>query len=101
MARPTIRLRRATGRPFAAPVAVAIAAVLATLLAIAPVGWTARTVAAGTALSRWTGGVDLYRPGTFTTQRSWLWCTAADVQIARNIVERQRDHSTDAQRGYF
>ena len=53
------------------------------------------------ALSRWTGGVDLYRPGTFTTQQTWLWCTAADVQIARNIVDHAADHSRSAQQRYF
>jgi hypothetical protein len=57
--------------------------------------------AAESALPRWTGGVDLYRAGTFTTQRSWLWCTAAGVQIARNIVDHERDHSTTSQRRYF
>ena len=63
-----------------------------------------RTSAAGepaVALSPWTGGVDLYLAGTFTTQRSWLWCTAAGVQIVRNIVDRQRDHSATNQRRYF
>jgi len=49
----------------------------------------------------WHGGIDLYRRGTFTTQQSWLWCTAADVQIIRNIARGQRDHSTASQRRYF
>ncbi len=49
----------------------------------------------------WDGSVDLYRRGVFTTQGSWLWCTAAGVQIVRNIVERDDDHSTAAQRDYF
>jgi hypothetical protein len=53
------------------------------------------------ALSAWTGRVDLYRAGTFTTQASWLWCTAAGVQIARNIVRRETDHSAASQRRYF
>lgn len=57
--------------------------------------------AAGADLPVWTGSVDLYRPGVFTTQASWLWCTAADVQIARNIVRGETDHSTSAQRRYF
>jgi len=52
-------------------------------------------------LAPWTGEVSLYRPGTFTTQASWLWCTAADVQIARNIVYREVDHSSASQRQYF
>lgn len=52
-------------------------------------------------LPAWTGSVSLYRNGTFTTQKSWLWCTAAGVQIVRNIVQRGRDHSTSGQRTYF
>jgi hypothetical protein len=57
--------------------------------------------AASARLPVWDGSVDLYRKGTFTTQRSWLWCTAAGVQIMRNIVEREADHSRAAQRRYF
>ena len=53
------------------------------------------------ARSGWDGSFDLYRRGTFTTQKSWLWCTAAGVQIVRNIVERDDDHSTASQRRYF
>jgi hypothetical protein len=49
----------------------------------------------------WKGGINLYRDGVFTTQKSWLWCTAAGVQIVRNIVERDEDHSTSGQRRYF
>ena len=60
-----------------------------------------KAAAADLALPAWTGGVDLYRAGSFSTQRSWLWCTAAGVQIARNIVERERDHSVTSQRRYF
>jgi hypothetical protein len=56
---------------------------------------------AAAALPAWHGGIDLYRKGTFTTQKSWLWCTAADVQIIRNIARNQRDHSTTNQRRYF
>jgi hypothetical protein len=53
------------------------------------------------ARSGWDGSFDLYRRGTFTTQKSWLWCTAAGVQIVRNVVERDDDHSTASQRRYF
>jgi len=49
----------------------------------------------------WTGGVNLYRTGVFSTQASWLWCTAADVQIMRNIVHRESNHSSASQRYYF
>jgi hypothetical protein len=52
-------------------------------------------------LPRWTGSVDLYRQGTFSTQKTYLWCTAADVQIARNIVRGQTDHSRAYQSRYF
>ncbi len=57
--------------------------------------------AAGSGLPAWTGSFDVYRTGVFTTQATWLWCTAADVQIARNIVNREDDHSATSQRRYF
>jgi hypothetical protein len=53
------------------------------------------------ALSRWTGGIDLYRSGVFTTQQTWLWCTAADIQIIRNIVDHRSDHTRTSQGTYF
>ncbi len=53
------------------------------------------------ALSPWKGGVNLYRSGVFTTQKSWLWCTAASIQIIRNITRGTRDHTTANQRRYF
>lgn len=58
-------------------------------------------VAADPGLPAWDGEIDLYRAGAFTTQKSWLWCTAADVQIMRNIVEGERDHTASGQRRYF
>ncbi len=57
--------------------------------------------AADPKLPAWDGGINLYRKGVFTTQKSWLWCTAADVQIIRNIVKRDDDHSTSGQRRYY
>jgi hypothetical protein len=68
------------------------------------IGWAGVprvAAAADSALPAWDGGIDLYRPGTFTTQKSWLWCTAAGVQIVRNIVDRQQDHTVGGQRRYF
>ena len=62
---------------------------------------TSPIAAAEPKLPAWDGGVNLYREGTFTTQKSWLWCTAADVQIIRNIVEGASDHTTSGQRRYF
>lgn len=49
----------------------------------------------------WHGGIDLYRSGVFTTQATWLWCTAADIQIARNIVLHGTEHAASRQRAYF
>jgi hypothetical protein len=78
-----------------------IGALLALALAIALALAPDPPVAAGADLPTWTGSVDLYRSGVFTTQASWLWCTAAGVQIARNIVRGESDHSASAQRRYF
>jgi hypothetical protein len=75
---------------------------LAALVTAALVGGRLAAPAAdASALSRWTGGVDLYRSGVFTTQKSWLWCTAADVQIIRNIADHATDHSKANQQRYF
>ena len=77
--------------------------VLVLVLALSWAGWSLPdpTTAAGSSLSAWTGGVNLYRDGVFTTQKSWLWCTAAGVQIVRNIVDHEADHSAAGQRRYF
>jgi len=90
-------LRRA-GRRLGPGLAVVAALTFALGLgAVAPVPATARDET----LPAWTGRVDLFRSSAFTTQQSWLWCTAAGVQIVRNIVERDDDHSTASQRTYF
>jgi hypothetical protein len=90
MARPTRR------RPLSRLLlALALAATAA--LGLVPVAAPSSVAA----LSRWTGGIDLYRSGVFTTQKTWLWCTAADVQIIRNIVDHQTDHSRANQSLYF
>jgi hypothetical protein len=48
-----------------------------------------------------TFAVDVYRSGVFTTQATWWYCTAASVQIMRNIDRGQADHSAAAQTHYF
>ncbi len=80
---------------------VGLVAVL--ILALAAVGTMSAqpATAAERALPAWTGGVNLYRADVFTTQKSWLWCTAAGVQIARNIVDRAADHTSSGQSRYF
>ncbi len=75
------------------------------LALLAATGWLAAIALGGrpatAAAAGWSGGIDLYLAGTFSTQQSWLWCTAADVQIIRNIVRGERDHSATRQRAYF
>jgi hypothetical protein len=66
---------------------------------VGPAAVPSPTSAAG--LSAWNGGINLYRSGVFTTQKTWQWCTAADVQIIRNIVDRDNDHSRANQQRYF
>jgi hypothetical protein len=65
------------------------------------VGWAATPTPADAALSTWRGGINLYRTGVFSTQKSWLWCTAASVQIMRNIKYHRADHSRSNQSLYF
>jgi hypothetical protein len=69
-------------------------------LTIATIGLPAPAVATD-GLPIWRGGIDLYRDGTYSVQKSWLWCTAAGVQIVRNIIDLESDHTTSAQRRYF
>jgi hypothetical protein len=57
--------------------------------------------APASALSAWDGSINLYRTGVFTTQKTWYYCTAADVQIIRNIVRHEDDHSRAGQDRYF
>jgi hypothetical protein len=75
------------------------ALVTAAILAIGGLVVTASPASA--ALPAWTGGIDVYRSGVFTTQKTWTWCTAANVQIMRNIVRREADHSRAGQQRYF
>ena len=45
--------------------------------------------------------IDLYRPGVYAMQATWSWCTAASVQIIRNIARGESDHSAARQGAYF
>ena len=84
------RLRPATS----ARILVIAAALAAVALGLAP-------SAASAALPKWDGSVNVYRSGAFTTQKTWRWCTAADVQIIRNIVGHHTDHSRASQHRYY
>lgn len=44
---------------------------------------------------------DVYRPGVYTMQATWTWCTAASVQIMRNILLDQADRSAAHQQAFF
>ncbi len=45
--------------------------------------------------------MDLYREGAFATQRTWQWCTAAGVQIMRNIAHGETDRARVRQDRYY
>lgn len=49
---------------------------------------TPAAVAAGT----WSGSVDLYRAGVFTTQPDYITCVPTSVQIMLNVIRGQHDH---------
>ncbi len=78
-----------------------VALVASLCMATGVLGAPGGAAAAGPQVPAWDGGVSLYRDGAFTTQKSWLWCTAADVQIIRNIVRHDDDHSTTGQRTFY
>jgi len=82
-----------------AALAAGVALLLSGVLAVSPIAGQAARATDTPAV--WNGGVTLYREGVFATQRTWLWCTAAGVQIVRNIVEGDDDHSRAAQERYF
>ncbi len=96
-----LTLAALAGSPTAVPAAAdatRIDAQPAVVRSSAPIAGEPRVNAAS---PTWSGGLDVYRPGTFTTQKTWTWCTAASVQIARNIVDRREDHTRAAQSRYF
>jgi hypothetical protein len=76
-----------------------IGVMLATIGLVLP-AWSG-TAPHAEALPAWAGGMDLYRSSAFSTQQSWLWCTAADVQIIRNLVDHEADHTRASQQRYF
>ena len=84
------------------PALVALLALV--LLAMAALPGAARAEppdVASSELPSWRGGIDLYRAGVFSTQKTWYWCTAADVQIMRNIVHHKTNHQKAQQRRFF
>lgn len=45
----------------------------------------------------WTGRFNLYRPGSFVTQKTFKWCVAASVQMMVNIVRHRTDRTVRTQ----
>lgn len=45
--------------------------------------------------------IDLYRRGIYAMQATWWWCTAAAIEMLRNISLHQADHSAADQARYF
>ena len=46
----------------------------------------------------WAGGDNVYRSGTFVSQRTFKWCVAASIQMMVNIVRDTSEKSTATQR---
>ncbi len=51
-------------------------------------------------LKAWTGAINLYRSGVFSTQRRTAWCVGASIQMMRNVVKGESDHSYTNQETY-
>ncbi len=98
---PIRRLRPVLGLVVALGLALGPSSVGATATRAAEAAPPAVDGATTSAPVAWDGSINLYRKGVFTTQQTWLWCTAAGVQIVRNIVERDDDHSRRSQDRYF
>ena len=67
---------------------IGIAALFLAMSALAPGS------AAGASPQGGSETFDVYRPGVYSEQAAWTWCTAASVQIIRNIVFGGTDHSS-------
>jgi hypothetical protein len=52
-------------------------------------------------LPPWTGAYNLYRSGVFSTQRRASWCVAASIQMMKNVVLGESDHSYANQETYM
>ena len=74
---------------------VGIAALFLAMSALAP------GVASGASPQGGSETFDVYRPGVYSEQATWAWCTAASVQIIRNIMFDGTDHSSAQQRQFF
>jgi hypothetical protein len=74
---------------------IGIAALFLMLFALAPVADAATSPQGGPET------FDVYRPGVYSEQATWTWCTAASLQIMRNILFAETDHSSAHQQQFF
>jgi len=77
------------------PRIIGIAALFLVMFSRAPVA------VAGTSQQAGPETFDVYRPGVYSEQATWTCCTAASVQIMRNILFAAADHSTAHQQQFF
>ncbi len=77
------------------PRIIGIAALFLVLFALAP------AAVAGASPQGNPETFDVYRPGVYSEQATWTWCTAASVQIMRNILFGETDHSSAHQQQFF
>jgi PKD repeat protein len=49
----------------------------------------------------WTGKLNLYRSGVFSTQATYTWCVPTSSQIMVNIIKRRSVHSSTEQGSWY
>jgi hypothetical protein len=89
-----LRMVASSGRAWRPPI-VGVALLFLATFAFAPVA------VAGTSPQGGSETFDVYRPGVYSEQATWTWCTAASVQIMRNILLAGADHSSAHQQQFF
>ena len=89
-----LRMVASSGRAWR-PRIVGVALLFLATFAFAPVA------VAGTSPQGGSETFDVYRPGVYSEQATWTWCTAASVQIMRNILLAGADHSSAHQQQFF
>ncbi len=52
-------------------------------------------------LPTWTGRLNLYRPGIFSTQATYSYCVPASAQMALNIARGRQVHSASEQAAFY
>lgn len=52
-------------------------------------------------VSSWTGTYNIYRSGSFSTQKTYTWCVGASVQMMSNIIRGEQAHGADGQSRYM